>query len=139
MLRLRSRVAVGRLALGLEPGLLDAVCGLREGTIARLETGRSRIAPAHLCRLAAVFGVGIDWFFDDAICSPPSLQRENHDDHPAAPSCEEMRRFLAAFARLHDGKVREEIRLLVSALANRACGGGGGGLPEAWGDSPPAP
>lgn len=134
MLRVRRRLASGRRALGLEPELLDAVCGLREGTITRLETGRSRVAPAHLFRLAAVFGVTIDWFFAEAASPPSSMLR---GQHPAAPSCEETRRFLTLFARLHDSKVRDEIRRLVNALADRACDGADRGLPLASGDFPP--
>ncbi|HYN38398.1 MAG TPA: helix-turn-helix transcriptional regulator [Rhodospirillales bacterium] len=113
-LRVRARLVAARRAAGLEPELLDAVCGLREGTVARLEAGLSRIAPVHLFRLAAVFDVDVDWFFADDARLPSLAPLPT--DHPAAPSVEEARRFLAAFARLADGPVRAEIRELVGAL-----------------------
>lgn len=124
--RVCARLAAGRSALGLEPELLDVVCGLRRGTVARLEAGRSRVTPLHLLRLAAVLGVEIDWFFNETPLVAPHV--------PAAaaaggPGYREMEQFLAVFAQLGSSRVRAGLRGLVQAVANRACGGAGGGLP----------
>ena len=131
--RVRCRIATGRRALGFEPDLLDAVCGFREGTIARLEAGKSRIGPAHLYRLANVFSVGIDWFFAD---SDPLLG-PTRDGGSKALSCADTRRFLALYARLHNGRVRDEIRMLVRAIAQGACDNPGTSLPLTPGELSP--
>jgi transcriptional regulator with XRE-family HTH domain len=135
MARVRRRVAAGREALGLAPELLDAICGLREGTVARLEAGRSRIGPSHLFRLANAFKVGIDWFFDAADPLPPPLTA----DCSTAPTCADTRRFLMFYARLHNQRVREEIRMLVSAIAQDACASADTRLPLRPGELPPDP
>ena len=135
LIRVRSRIAAGRQALGFDPELLDAVCGFREGTTARLEAGRSRIGPAHLYRLASVFGVAIDWFFADAEPRPAPMS-----DRCRALACEagaDTRRFLALYARLRNGRVRDEIRMLVRALAQGACDNPGASLPLMLGELPP--
>lgn len=132
MAKVRRRIAAGRQALGVEPQLIDAVCGLREGTIARLEAGQCRIVPAHLFRLARLFSVGVDWFFADTEPLPA----------PASTRCSpqaraDMLRFLAAYARLPSGRVRHEIRMLVGAVAHRTCDDPGTGLPLPLGELPP--
>lgn len=123
--RVRARLAAGRSALGLAPELLDVVCGLRRGTVARLEAGRSRVTPLHLLRLAAVLGVEIDWFFNETPLVAP------HAPAAAAgrPGYREMEQFLAVFAQLGSSRVRAGLRGLVEAVANRACDGADGGLP----------
>ena len=133
--RVRGRIAAGRQALGFEPELLDAVCGFREGTIARLEAGKSRIGPAHLYRLALVCRVGIDWFFADAEPRPAPM-----NDRSRAQACEagaDARRFLALYARLRDGRVRDQIRMLVRAIAQGACDNPGASLPLISGELSP--
>ena len=52
--RVCRRLAARRRALGLEAALLDLILGLREGTVQRLESGRGRIGPAYLLRLATL-------------------------------------------------------------------------------------
>jgi transcriptional regulator with XRE-family HTH domain len=135
MTQVRCRIAAGRQALGLEPELLDAICGFREGTLARLEAGQSRIGPAHLFRLANVFDVGVDWFFTSTEPLPPPLT----SDRFIGALCVETRRFLALYARLGNRKLRDEIRLLVSAIAQHACGEAGTGLPLAPTEHSPDP
>lgn len=127
-LRVRTRLAAGRRALGLEPELLDVVCGLRRGTIARLEAGQSRVTPLHLYRLATVLDVEIDWFFADTPSAPP---RAPVAVPASRPGYNEMEQFLAVFAHLGNGRIRTEIRGLLQAVANRACGNHDGSLPVA--------
>ena len=133
--RVRCRIASGRQTLGFEPDLLDAVCGLREGTIARLEAGKSRIGPAHLYRLANVFGVGIDWFFADS--EPRLAPTKDPCGTQAGAACADTRRFLAPYARLHNARVRDEIRMLVRAIAQGACDNPGTSLPLMPGELSP--
>ncbi len=124
--RVRARLVAGRCALGLEPELLDVVCGLRRGTVARLEAGQRRVTPLHLLRLATVLDVGIDWFFSETPLVPSHV--------PVAatagrPGYQEMAQFLAVFTHLGSDRIRAEIRGLVQAVANRACSDPEGGLP----------
>jgi transcriptional regulator with XRE-family HTH domain len=73
--RVAERIALGRRALEIEPAVLDVVLGLRDGTMERLESGRSRATPAHLARLAMLFDVSIDWFFAEKqhrFAAPPA-------------------------------------------------------------------
>ena len=130
--RVRRRIAAGRHALGVEPDLLDAVCGFRQGTVARLEAGQSRIGPAHLFRLANVFGVGVDWFFAD---TEPLLATIGDSFRPQA--CADARRFLTLYARLPNGRVRDQIRMLIAAIAQGACDNPGTSLPLTPGELPP--
>ncbi|MFO1120551.1 MAG: helix-turn-helix transcriptional regulator [Rhodospirillales bacterium] len=69
---------------GLAPELLDVVCGLRRGTVARLESGQSRVTPLHLLRLATVLGVEIDWFFSETPLAAPHACRRRQPG-PAIP------------------------------------------------------
>lgn len=132
--RVRFRLAARRRALGLVPELLDVVCGLRRGTVARLESGKSRMTALHLFRLAAVLEVEIDWFFaaTDPLPRQPAL--------PAAPQqgprYDEMRQFLEVFAHLDSRRIRAEIRGLIDAVADRPCDNRPGCLPVAEEFSP---
>ncbi|MBL8668649.1 MAG: helix-turn-helix domain-containing protein [Rhodospirillales bacterium] len=132
--RVRSRLAAQRRALGLAPELLDVVCGLRRGTVARLESGKSRVTAYHLFQLAAVFEVEIDWFF--AATDPPSWRSALPAVPKRQPGYEEMRQFLAVFDHLGNPRVRAEIRRLIDAVANRACDKRRGCLPVAREASP---
>jgi hypothetical protein len=71
------------------------------------------VAPLHLLRLAAVFDVTVDWFFDETVPLPVPSPLV---DHAQPPGAGEVRRFLAAFGRLADGRVRTEIADLMKAL-----------------------
>lgn len=124
--RVRARLAAGRGALGLEPELLDVVCGLRRGTVARLESGQSRVTPLHLLRLATVLGVEIDWFFNEAPLAAPQAPVAAATSRPGY---HEMAQFLAVFAHLGSDRIRAGIRSLVQAVANRTCSDPDGGLP----------
>ncbi|MBK8173955.1 MAG: helix-turn-helix transcriptional regulator [Rhodospirillales bacterium] len=114
-----SRLAARRRVLHLDSELIDLVLGFRAGTTARLETGESRIGPSHIFRLAAILDVDVEWFFaDEADEHRPHRQRPTLQASP--DDVAQARRFLAHFARLRDHTVRDEIRELVQALADRA-------------------
>lgn len=127
--RVRLRLAFRRRALGLAPELLDVVCGLRRGTIARLESGKSRVTALHLFRLAAVLDVGIDWFF--ATAEPLPRHPELSAAAQQGPGYDEMRQFLEVFVHLDSRRIRAEIRGLIDAVADRPCGNRRGCLPVA--------
>ena len=109
--RVSARLAERRRRLGIDRGLLDLLLDVRDGTVESLETGRSRIAPSHLFRLANILDVPIDWFFDEAQSETPPA------DGTSAERQAEARRFLTLYARIADPNVRAEIREMVRSLA----------------------
>ncbi len=112
--RVSARLAARRREVGIDRGLLDLLLDVRDGTVERLETGRSRIAPSRLFRLARILEVPIDWFFDEAQSeTPPAEPVSSRGGERQA----EARRFLALYARIADPKVRAEIREMVRSLA----------------------
>ena len=64
--RVSARLAARRRRVGIDRALLDLLLDARDGTVERLETGRSRIAPSRLLQLASILDVPIKWFFDEA-------------------------------------------------------------------------
>jgi transcriptional regulator with XRE-family HTH domain len=109
--RVASRLSARRRALGLTPALLDMILGLRDGTIERLESGESRIAPSHLYHLAHVFEVNIDWFFAEPEYPSNDDAPENEDE------AVEARRFLSFFARLSNPAISRHVHEMVKAIA----------------------
>jgi transcriptional regulator with XRE-family HTH domain len=110
-----ARVAARRRELGIDHALLDLLLDVPDGTVERLETGRSRIAPSRLFRLANILGVPIDWFFDEADSEAPPAEPLSFGG--SAERLAEARRFLALYARINDPNVRAEIREMVKSLA----------------------
>jgi transcriptional regulator with XRE-family HTH domain len=114
-LRVAARLAARRRMLGIERDLLDLLLDARDGTVERLESGRSRISPGRLFRLADILDVPIGWFFDEAEAEAPSAQP------PFSGVCAERQaealRFVALYARVADPRVRAEIREMVRSLA----------------------
>ena len=113
--RVSARLAARRREVGIDRGLLDLLLDVRDGTVERLETGRSRIAPSRLFRLANILDVPIDWFFDEA--DPEAPPAEPLSFGSSAEKQAEARRFLSLYARIADPNVRAEIREMVKSLA----------------------
>ena len=113
--RVSVRLAARRRELGIDRGLLDLLLDARDGTVERLETGRSRISPGRLFRLADILDVPIDWFFDEAQSEAPPTEPASAGG--ATERQAEALRFLALYARIADPKVRAEIREMVRSLA----------------------
>lgn len=112
--RVSARLAARRRRVGIDRALLDLLLDARDGTVERLETGRSRIAPGRLFQLARILDVPIEWFFDEARSeTPPAEPLFARGGERQA----ETRRFLALYARIADPKVRAEIREMVRSLA----------------------
>jgi transcriptional regulator with XRE-family HTH domain len=113
--RVSARLVARRRTLGIERGLLDLLLDARDGTVERLETGRSRISPGRLFRLADILDVPISWFFDEADAEAPPTQPLFSGE--CAGRQAEALRFLALYARVADPQVRAEIREMVRSLA----------------------
>lgn len=113
--RVSARLAARRRRLGIDRGLLDLLLDVRDGTVERLETSRSRIAPSRLFQLANILDVPIDWFFDEAESEAPPAEPVSAGG--GAERQAQARRFLALYARIADPNVRAEIREMVRSLA----------------------
>ncbi len=115
--RLRQR----RLALGLDPRLLDLAIGETPGSVERFEAGLRRLGAAHLYRLGRVLGVDVSYFFSAAAEEVPATVE------PAAAAdaraLSEAQRFAVAFARLSDAEVRQTVLRLVKVLAEGGTAG----------------
>jgi transcriptional regulator with XRE-family HTH domain len=111
--RVAGRIAARRQELGITSALLDLLLGARDGTVKRLETGRSRITPGHLLGLASILDVSVDWFFAEWPAASPPPPLACSDIGKAA----QVRRFAALFLRIADPKVRSEIRQMVRSIA----------------------
>ena len=115
--RVAGRISARRRALGLTPSLLDMILGLRDGTVERLESGESRIAPTHLYHLAHVFEVNIDWFFTEPECASEDEDEDETDEPDGDEEANEARRFLNFFSRLSNPAVSRHVREMVKAIA----------------------
>ena len=113
--RVSARLAARRRQLGIDRGLLDLTLEVSDGTVERLETGRARIAPSHLFRLADILNVSVDWFFAEADAQAPPAEPLFSGDNAERQA--EARRFLAVYARIAEPKVKAEIREMVRSLA----------------------
>jgi transcriptional regulator with XRE-family HTH domain len=72
---------------------------VRDGTVGRLETARSRIAPSRLFGLANILSVPIDWFFDEAESEAPPAEPLSFGG--SAEKQAEARRFFSRSLRAH--------------------------------------
>jgi transcriptional regulator with XRE-family HTH domain len=112
--RVSTRLAARRRGVGIDRALLDLLLDARNGTVERLETGRSRIACSRLFQLARILDVPIDWFFDEAQSETPPAEPVSFRGGERQA---EARRFVALYARIADPKVRAAIREMVRSLA----------------------
>jgi transcriptional regulator with XRE-family HTH domain len=113
--RVSARVAARRRQLGINRALLDLLLDVPDGTVERLESGRSRIAPSRLFRLANILDAPVDWFFDETGSERPPAEPLSFGG--SAEKQAEARKFLALYARINDPNVRAEIREMVKSLA----------------------
>jgi len=87
--------------------------GVASGTIIEYEKGTKTVSAAALLALANTLGVSVAWFFAD----PPPGGAGEPGAAPAPESVAEAERFLAAFVRIADPKLRRDILGLVKAAA----------------------
>lgn len=116
--RLRAR----RLALRLDPRLVDVAIGEPLGTVAKFEDAKRRIGAAQLFRLSRVLAVDISYFFAGrpAAKGPPPAATAAPAASASAREIADAHRFLRAYTRLDDPEVRRMVLKLVRSLAATA-------------------
>jgi transcriptional regulator with XRE-family HTH domain len=106
----RTERKISRIALGEAVGLTDQ-------QIQKYEMGADRIGASRLQQICKVLEIPVSFLFEGALGSPPgksSMPREIVD-FLASP---EGARFVAAFSRIADRKVRRGIARLVNRIAD---------------------
>jgi len=108
---LGRRLARRRRELCLTLDELEQRIGAAPGAVIQFEKGAKAVGAAELLALATALGVSPAWFFAD----PPPGSAGGADAAPTAESVAEAERFLAAYLRIADPKVRRDILGLVKA------------------------
>lgn len=114
-----SQVRARRMTRGMSQEKLAKLLGLTFQQVQKYEKGVNRIGAGRLFDLARILDVGILYFYDGLV--DESSGRGFAEDGAPAPSpppqSAEAAQLLAAFARIHDPKVRRRILDLVKSLA----------------------
>jgi transcriptional regulator with XRE-family HTH domain len=108
----RTERKISRISLGEAIGLTDQ-------QIQKYETGINRIGASRLQRICAVLEIPVSSLFEGALGSPPGEGGMPQDIVDFMES-EEGVRFVAAFERITDRKMRRGIVRLTSRIAEHA-------------------
>ncbi|MEA2943358.1 MAG: hypothetical protein QOD09_3887 [Bradyrhizobium sp.] len=106
----RTERKISRITLGEAIGLTDQ-------QIQKYETGTNRIGASRLQRICAVLEIPVSVLFEGALGSPPAKGGMPQDIVDFMES-EEGIRFVAAFERITDRKMRRGIVRLTSRIAD---------------------
>jgi transcriptional regulator with XRE-family HTH domain len=106
----RTERKISRITLGEAVGLTDQ-------QIQKYEKGTDRIGASRLQQICRVLEIPVSFLFEGALGSPPGESSMPRDivDFLASP---EGARFVAAFGRIADRKVRRGIARLVNKIAD---------------------
>ncbi len=111
---LGGRLARRRRQRGLSPTDLDKALSAVPGTVARFESGTKSMDAVHLFALSQVLKVPVLYFFENA----PFLSPSSPGNMPRTEAVEEVEKFLDAYFRIPDAKVRRDILGLLRAAAD---------------------
>ena len=110
---LGRRLARRRRELCLTLDELEQRIGAAPGTIIQFEKGTRAVGTAELLALASTLGVSMAWFFP----APPCGSSAESGAAPLPEDVAEAERFLAAYVRIADPKLRRDILGLIKAAA----------------------
>ena len=108
---LGARLARRRLERSLAAADLEEIISASAGSIARFESGAQSIGAAQLFALSRALDVPVGYFFEDS----PAGSTPNPKSMPKPDSVEEVERFLKAYFKVTDPKVRRDILGLIKA------------------------
>ncbi len=106
----RNERKISRIALG-------EALGLTQQQIQKYETGANRIGASRLQQICSVLEIPVSFLFEGALGSPPSAS--GMQDIVDFMESEEGVRFVAAFCRITDRKMRRGIARLAGRIADR--------------------
>ncbi len=110
---LGGRLARRRGELGMTASDLDGAISAPPGSVSRLEAGAKRMNAAQLYALSQALDVPVVYFFEN---SPVALL-PYPGDAPRPETVEEAKRFIDAYFKIDDPKVRRDILGLLKASA----------------------
>lgn len=110
---LGRRLSRRRIELGLTAIDLDRALSTRTGTVARFEKGEKAMDAVQLFALSRVLKVSVLYFFEKS----PALPLGRTRDVPGPKIVAEAERFLEAFLKIDDSRVRRDILGLLKAAA----------------------
>ena len=110
---LGARLARRRLERSLAAADLEEIIAASVGSIARFESGAKSIGAAQLFALSRALGVPVGYFFEDS----PAGSTRNPKSLPEPDSVDEVEKFLKAYVKVTDPKVRRDILGLIKAAA----------------------
>ncbi len=110
---LGGRLARRRGELGMTASDLDGAISAPPGSVSRLEAGAKRMDAAQLYALSQALDVPVMYFFEYL---PVSLL-SNPGDAPKPETVDEAERFIEAYFKIDDPKVRRDILGLLKAAA----------------------
>ena len=108
---LGARLARRRLERSLAAADLEEIISASAGSVGRFESGAKSIGAAQLYALGRALGVPVGYFFEDS----PAGSMPNPKNMPEPASVEEVERFLKAYFKVTDPKVRRDILGLIKA------------------------
>ncbi len=113
---LGRRLARRRRELGLSAADLDRTLSGPPGSAARYENGSRSLGAAHLFVLSRFLEVPVLYFFEGVPALPGRLRKGSGlESLPAAKNIEDAERFLDAFYKIPDARVRRDILGLLKA------------------------
>ena len=107
------RLSTRRIELGLTANDLDRTLSIPPGTVARFEKGERAIDTAQLFALSRALKVSVLYFFEKS----PALPLGRNRNAPGPEAVAEAERFLEAFLKIDDSKIRRDILGLLKAAA----------------------
>lgn len=111
---LGRRLAHRRRELEKSAADLDVAISTSAGSVARFEKGKQSVTAAQLFALGRALDVPLRYFFEGLSASPKNPSQ----DLPSAESIADAERFLDAYFKIPDAKVRRDILGLLKAAAS---------------------
>jgi transcriptional regulator with XRE-family HTH domain len=110
-----ERIRMWRTERKISRVTLGAAIGLTEQQIQKYETGANRIGASRLQQICSVLEIPVSFLFEDTLGSSPG--ESGMQDIIDFMESEEGVRFVAAFSRITDRKMRRGIARLAGRIA----------------------
>jgi transcriptional regulator with XRE-family HTH domain len=120
-----SRIRLRRTMLGMSQEKLGEALGITFQQVQKYEKGTNRVGASRLQNIAAILGVPVSFFFEDApggegVVSATGMSENSSSYVVNFLSSSEGLQLNRAFVKISDSKIRRRIIDLVKALAAEA-------------------